>query len=63
MSLNYIPKLQKLIDAGVLSGVRGVVDLHIEHDDWCKLMSGHLECNCDPDIRLNGKLLKVPKYN
>lgn len=61
--LNYMTKIQALRDAGVLSIHTGIHILAIQHDDDCPSLAGIPSCTCDPDIRLNGKLLKLLKYH
>lgn len=61
--LNYMTKILALQAAGVLSLHTGINDLYIEHDDGCPALAGVPSCICDPDIRLNGKLLRMPRYH
>jgi hypothetical protein len=63
MTLNYMTKILALRAAGVLSIHAGYQDLYVEHDDDCSALAGIPECTCDPNIRLDGKLLKLPKYH
>jgi hypothetical protein len=46
----------------------GVFVVNIQHDDWCDLVNGRGECNCEPEIsqeRLRGAehLRKVMEDN
>lgn len=48
---NYYRKITKLIAEGVIKSAGGIRHLHVEHDDWCKLLKKIPDpCNCDPDI-------------
>ena len=30
----------------------GVVEVDVLHDDWCNVMTGAGQCNCDPDVAI-----------
>ena len=49
---NYITKIDKLVQDGVLPEA-GLCNIAIFHDDWCSAYQGGL-CDCDPDIRVMG---------
>jgi hypothetical protein len=37
----------------LMSGARtGVIRLEIQHDEWCRLLAGNGECNCEPDAQM-----------
>jgi hypothetical protein len=46
---NYIVKLLRLIEAGILPVEVGLQEVDIRHDDWCGVFQGQ-RCHCDPDI-------------
>jgi hypothetical protein len=33
----------------------GVFQMNIAHDDWCDLLTGKGDCNCNPDITIGRK--------
>jgi hypothetical protein len=48
---NYLAQLLAALERGDLpSG--GVCHAYVEHDDWCRLLKGKGECNCNPVVRL-----------
>jgi hypothetical protein len=47
---NYLAQLLAALERGDLpSG--GVRHAYVEHDDWCRLLKGKGECNCNPVVR------------
>ncbi len=39
----------------------GIHHMQVAHDDWCNLLRGKGQCNCNPDVRPcdeNGKVIK-----
>jgi hypothetical protein len=54
----YVRKQLRLIEEGKLSIQPGeLAHVDVLHDDWCAMLTGTgLYCNCDPDIRLRGKV-------
>jgi hypothetical protein len=57
---NYWAKVQRLVNAGVITGAQQTIVLH---DDWCAWYNNNdVPCNCDPDIKRmdTGELPVVP---
>lgn len=54
---NYNRKIRRLMDAGKMRPVTGLHKVDVNHDDGCAIFKGGA-CNCDPDIYLNGVLIK-----
>ena len=55
---NHRAKINRLCAAGKIPVVPGSVNsIAVVHDDWCAIFAGGF-CNCDPDIRVNGRLIK-----
>lgn len=44
----YLAKLVELYGEGALPAGLHVVE--VCHDDWCDLLNGRGECNCEPEI-------------
>jgi hypothetical protein len=50
------PKLKKqiqqwpLLPNGEASPPGRVTHMIVQHDDWCRLLRGKGDCNCNPDI-------------
>ena len=54
---NHRMKLDRLFMAGKIPVVKGQANrIDFYHDDWCGINKGGF-CDCDPDIRLNGKIV------
>jgi len=54
---NHRLKIDRLLAAGKIPVVVGTASrLDVVHDDWCGIFDGGF-CNCDPDIRFNGRLV------
>lgn len=52
-SQNYQAKLQALqIKYQHLLKPGSVVDVNVQHDDWCAALCGRPGCTCDPDVSL-----------
>jgi hypothetical protein len=47
---NYLAKVMPLIES--LPEAAGLVDVTIQHDDWCDCLLENGFCNCDPDVYL-----------
>lgn len=45
---NYLKKLAKK------QWQSAIYEINVYHDDWCDLLSGKGECNCDPEIKIVG---------
>lgn len=56
---NYLPKILWLNETGIISKPE-YYDVGIAHDDWCSIHDGK-ECNCNPDIYVNGKYVDTPR--
>ncbi len=55
---NHRLKLERLIAAGKLPVVVGKANLiDVAHDNGCGIFRGGF-CDCDPDIKLNGRIVK-----
>ncbi len=52
---NYLKKIERLERAGKLNP-RGFTRVNVSHDSWCEIYRGGC-CNCDPDIKVNGRVL------
>lgn len=53
MEHNYQNKIIESINEGKLVGHPGKVQiLNVYHDDWCNLLKGKGQCNCDPEMKL-----------
>lgn len=48
---NHVAKISQLCQ-GAAPGT--VIELNVEHDDWCALLRGRGACNCNPDVSLRG---------
>ena len=60
---NHRLKIDRLVAAGRIAVTRGSANqLDVVHDDWCAIFDGGF-CNCDPDIRLNGKVVSEKDSN
>lgn len=46
---NYFPKLIAL-GQELHALAPGVYLVNVRHDEWCALLSGRGDCNCDPDV-------------
>jgi hypothetical protein len=55
---NYVKIWDKLVSDGTIQMKPGVAILSFSHDDWCDIYKKKF-CNCDPDVLLNGELLRV----
>ena len=53
---NYEKKLFRLVEEGKIP-VGDVSLIDVLHDDWCLKITRGGGCNCNPDIRLNGKVV------
>jgi hypothetical protein len=52
---NYLAQLLAALEcANLPSGT--VHHAHVEHDDWCRLLKGKGECNCNPTVLLQEEL-------
>jgi hypothetical protein len=52
---NHRVKLDRLCAAGKIPVAPGSVNrIDFIHDDWCGIFAGGF-CDCDPDVRLNGR--------
>jgi hypothetical protein len=52
---NYVTKLHRFYQTGVLPCEVGLSQLTIAHDNWCGIFQKK-RCDCDPDIRLKFSL-------
>jgi hypothetical protein len=43
---NYLPK----VIASLNGETAGIFDSVVRHDDWCDLINGKGECNCNPTV-------------
>lgn len=46
------PWLRRILENQTLLrvGGPGLIELNIAHDDWCALLHGKGDCNCEPDV-------------
>jgi hypothetical protein len=50
---NYKDKLMATVSLAKsmhAAGHRGVMMAEVQHDNWCRLLKGRGECNCNPEI-------------
>jgi hypothetical protein len=53
---NYHRAIMRLVASGRLTKGR-VSGVEILHDDWCELLQRGGYCNCEPEVRLDGRVL------
>jgi hypothetical protein len=61
MKLHYMELLCALFDAGLIPQGEAS-EPRILHDDNCPILAGVRHCNCDPEVRINGKSYLYSKY-
>ena len=49
MKQNYIEKIKKMVEDGVIPR-SAVSTVQVRHDDWCPIMRGAGNCLCDPEV-------------
>lgn len=47
---NYVQALEFLKEQGLIGD--SVYDTEIQHDNWCHMLNGKADCNCNPTIVL-----------
>lgn len=49
--MTYLEQILNLHRAGVVK--QGDISLiQVLHDDWCSMLTGGAECNCNPEVRV-----------
>ena len=49
---NYMVKILDQVNAANFKA-GGVSSIHVQHDDWCNMLNGKPNCNCNPDITIS----------
>jgi len=50
MAGNYQHRILEMIANGELANDGGIHQIEVQHDEWCQLLNGGYECNCEPEI-------------
>lgn len=48
----FVLKIERMRIEGKLPTAIGLHHVTVKHDEWCALLKGNGECNCDPDIEV-----------
>jgi hypothetical protein len=46
----YLEKVEQLRDIHPVLQQPGLHHINVAHDDWCNLLRGKGECNCNPNV-------------
>ena len=50
----YANRIMEILDAHQITQKPRLHHLKVLHEDWCALLAGKGECNCNPDVEYAG---------